>query len=86
MEYPEFSSLARRTMAAVRDRLPTPYRDAFEGTFIAGEFRYGVRYLAMFVCRERIPVTAGERDDFRRLLDYLGEPVSLADEMVVRRA
>jgi hypothetical protein len=83
MEYPEFSRLARATMGALLDRLPVQFREPFEGSMIAGEFRYGVKHLALVVRREQVPVTAQEQEAFRSLLEYLGEPTTAADEMTV---
>jgi hypothetical protein len=83
MEYPEFSSLARQTMAGLLDRLPTQFRAPFEGAMVAGELRYGVKHLALVVRAQEVPVTAEEQQAFRRLLEYLGEPTTAADEMTV---
>jgi hypothetical protein len=83
MEYPEFSSLALRTMGALLERIPERYRDGFEGAMFGGELRYGVKHLALVVRAQEVPVTAEEQLAFRRLLAYLGEPTTAADEMTV---
>jgi hypothetical protein len=83
MEYPEFSRLTKQTMGAFLDRIPARYQEGFAGALAAGEFRYGVKHLAMVVRRERVPVSAEEQAAFRRLLEYLGEPVEYAEEMTV---
>jgi hypothetical protein len=87
MDYPEFSELAHTTVTRFLDRVPARYREAFESLLIGGEQRMAVTNLAITLVDDQVPVTPVEREDVRRLLEFLKEPTDKLDQLnVVRQA
>lgn len=83
MDYPEFSDLTYATVNNFLDRVPAKYRKGFEYLLIGGEERLAVNDLAATLVQDQVPVTPAERDDVRRLLEFLKEPTDRLDHLNV---
>lgn len=83
MEYDEFAELAEQTIEQLLDRIPERYRKPIGSLMYAGEEREAVTNLAATVADDQVPVTADERDDLRRLLEYLKEPTGTLSRLNV---
>lgn len=83
MDYPEFSELTYTMVTNFLDRIPGKYRKDFEYLLIGGEDRMAVTNLAVTLADDQVPVTPAERDDVRRLLEYLKESTDRLDHLNV---
>jgi len=74
MDYAEFSQLCETTVTTFLDRVPARYREGFESLLIGGEQRMALTDLFLTLVDDQVPVTPAERENIRRLLEYLKEP------------
>jgi hypothetical protein len=83
MEQWEFHDLTKATVNRFLPRVPPRYVRGFERVLHAGEFSMAVDDLVLTLVNNRVPVTASEQEDLRRLLDHLNRPTSTLDELTM---
>jgi hypothetical protein len=67
------------------DRVPTAHRDGFASLLAGGELRMAVEDLLTTLVDDQVPVTPAEREDVRRLLEYLKQPLDKLDHLHIQR-
>ena len=82
----EFHELAETMVNRFISRIPAKYVDGFEAELDGGEYRIAIENLVLTLVNDKVPVAPAERDDIRRLLDYLSEPTAALDGLTVTPA
>jgi hypothetical protein len=83
MEQWEFHQLAHATVTRFLHRIPARYAGGFEAELDGGEYSTAVENLVLTLVNDSVPVAPTERDDLRRLLEYLHESSSKLDGLNV---
>lgn len=83
MEQREFHDLAQATVTSFLPRVSAKYVSGLEAELDGGEYSTAVENLVLTLVNDKVPVSPAERDDLKRLVAYLDQPVGTLDELTV---
>jgi len=83
MEDWQFHELIVTTVSRFLHRIPVKYVGGFEAELGGGEYALAVENLVLTLVNDKVPVTPAEKEDLRRLVEYLNEPTAALDDLTL---